>query len=69
MITGTNSDYHDKAELIGPSRHFTYVFNTFVMMTVFNFINARKIKDELRFYEGILKNYLFILIVIFIFFA
>ncbi len=25
------------------SRHFTFVFNTFVMMQVFNFMNARKI--------------------------
>lgn len=25
------------------SRHMTFVFNTFVMLQVFNFINARKI--------------------------
>jgi Ca2+ transporting ATPase len=28
------------------SRHFTFVFNTFVMMTLFNFINSRKLHDE-----------------------
>lgn len=28
---------------IGPSRHFTMVFNTFLWMTIFNFINARKL--------------------------
>jgi hypothetical protein len=28
------------------SRHFTFIFNTFVMMQVFNFINARKIHEE-----------------------
>ena len=28
------------------SRHFTFIFNTFVMLQLFNFINARKIHDE-----------------------
>ena len=28
------------------SRHFTFIFNTFVMMQVFNFINSRKLHDE-----------------------
>jgi len=69
MITGTDSDFLEKKELVGPSRHFTYVFNSFVMMTVFNFLNARKIKDELKFYQGLLSNYLFLIIVFFIFFA
>ena len=27
------------------SRHFTFIFNTFVMMQIFNFINSRKIHD------------------------
>ena len=27
-----------------PSRHFTYIFNVFVMMQLFNFLNARKIQ-------------------------
>lgn len=27
------------------SRHFTFIFNTFVMMQVFNFLNCRKIHD------------------------
>lgn len=27
------------------SRHSTFIFNTFVMLQVFNFINARKIHD------------------------
>ena len=29
-----------------PSQHFTILFNTFVMMTLFNEINARKIHGE-----------------------
>ncbi len=28
------------------SRHYTFIFNTFVMLQLFNFINARKIHDE-----------------------
>lgn len=28
------------------SRHFTFVFNCFVMMQVFNFLNCRKIHEE-----------------------
>jgi Ca2+ transporting ATPase len=31
-----------------PSRHFTVVFNTFVMMQIFNFFNCRKLYDEVR---------------------
>jgi hypothetical protein len=36
-----------------PSRHFTVVFNTFVMMTLFNEINCRKISDEWNCLSGI----------------
>lgn len=30
------------------SRHFTFIFNTFVMMQIFNFLNARKLYDEVK---------------------
>ena len=30
------------------SRHFTFIFNAFVMMQLFNFINARKLHDEVN---------------------
>ena len=59
----------------------TYVFNVFVMMQVFNFLNARKIGDELNifagnfiyltqnnYFLGILENSLFLVIVFMIFF-
>lgn len=49
------------------SRHLTYCFNIFVMMQVFNFINARKINDELNTFSNISKSPLFIIIVIIIF--
>lgn len=51
---------------IGPSRHFTFLFNTFLWMTIFNFINARKLKDEMNVFKGITKNMLFIVIVVII---
>ncbi|XP_069941031.1 plasma membrane calcium-transporting ATPase 2 isoform X2 [Cherax quadricarinatus] len=42
-----------------PSQHFTLIFNTFVMMTVFNEINARKIHGEHNVFQGITSNPLF----------
>lgn len=39
-------DYEDIMNDLGIySRHMTFVFNTFVMLQVFNFINSRKIHD------------------------
>lgn len=40
------------AKIWGPSRHFTIIFNTFVWMNIFNFLNARRIRDELNIFEG-----------------
>jgi P-type Ca2+ transporter type 2B len=43
--------------------HFTMVFNTFVMMQVFNEINARKIGAyEYNVFEGFFNNWLFLMI-------
>uniref|UniRef100_A0A914C5X9 Calcium-transporting ATPase n=1 Tax=Acrobeloides nanus TaxID=290746 RepID=A0A914C5X9_9BILA len=39
-----------------PSEHFTIVFNTFVMMTLFNEINARKIHGERNVFQGLFSN-------------
>ncbi|XP_067293234.1 plasma membrane calcium-transporting ATPase 4 [Pseudorasbora parva] len=46
-----------------PSEHYTIVFNTFVMMQLFNEINARKIHGERNVFEGIFKNLIFCTIV------
>ena len=43
-----------------PTQHFTIVFNTFVMMTLCNEINARKIHDERNVFHNIHKSPLFI---------
>ncbi|XP_071398889.1 plasma membrane calcium-transporting ATPase 1 isoform X1 [Centroberyx affinis] len=46
-----------------PSEHYTIVFNTFVMMQLFNEINARKIHGERNVFEGIFNNAIFCTIV------
>ncbi|XP_052573991.1 LOW QUALITY PROTEIN: plasma membrane calcium-transporting ATPase 1-like [Peromyscus californicus insignis] len=47
-----------------PSEHYTIVFNTFVLMQLFNEINARKIHDERNVFEGIFSNAIFCTIVL-----
>jgi len=44
--------------------HYTYVFQVFVFMQLFNQINARKIDEEVNVFSGIFKNFLFILVVV-----
>jgi Ca2+ transporting ATPase len=53
--SGRNADLHAP-----PSQHFTFVFNAFVMMTLFNEINARKIHGQRNVFEGLFSNYIFI---------
>uniref|UniRef100_A0A914I1I5 Calcium-transporting ATPase n=1 Tax=Globodera rostochiensis TaxID=31243 RepID=A0A914I1I5_GLORO len=48
-----------------PSEHFTIVFNTFVMMTLFNEINARKIHGEKNVFRGLFTNPIFCVIWVF----
>jgi len=57
---GIEEDYLRFYDILGPSRHYTFIFNTFVFMQIFNFINCRKIHDEKKFYQGMLKNKFFI---------
>ena len=39
-----------------PSVHFTMIFNSFVMMTLFNEINARKIHGQQNVFSGLFTN-------------
>jgi Ca2+-transporting ATPase len=48
------------------SRHFAFIFNTFVLMQVVNFFNCRKIHDEFNILKGIFSNYIYLLILAFI---
>jgi Ca2+ transporting ATPase len=55
------SDYYAKYHV--NSRHFTFIFTTFVLMQFFNFFNCRKIYDEFDIFSNITKNWLYIIIV------
>uniref|UniRef100_UPI003AAA5860 plasma membrane calcium-transporting ATPase 3a isoform X2 n=1 Tax=Centroberyx gerrardi TaxID=166262 RepID=UPI003AAA5860 len=46
-----------------PSEHYTIIFNTFVLMQLFNEINARKIHGERNVFDGIFSNPIFCSIV------
>ncbi|KAK6620004.1 Plasma membrane calcium-transporting ATPase 3 [Polyplax serrata] len=43
----------------GPTQHFTIIFNSFVLMTLFNEINARKIHGQRNVFSGIFTNPIF----------
>uniref|UniRef100_A0A8C4TCB0 Calcium-transporting ATPase n=1 Tax=Erpetoichthys calabaricus TaxID=27687 RepID=A0A8C4TCB0_ERPCA len=51
---GRNAPLHSP-----PSEHYTIIFNTFVMMQLFNEINARKIHGERNVFDGIFRNPIF----------
>lgn len=55
------------ADTIGASRHMSNVFNVFVVMQIFNMINARKIHDEWNVFEGIFENPTYVIIFLLIF--
>uniref|UniRef100_A0A8C6Q7V6 Calcium-transporting ATPase n=1 Tax=Nothobranchius furzeri TaxID=105023 RepID=A0A8C6Q7V6_NOTFU len=57
--SGRNAPLHSP-----PSEHYTIVFNVFVMMQLFNEINARKIHGERNVFEGIYKNPIFCSVVL-----
>ncbi|XP_061576809.1 plasma membrane calcium-transporting ATPase 1-like [Cololabis saira] len=42
-----------------PSEHYTIVFNTFVLMQIFNELNARKIHGERNVFQGVFNNPIF----------
>ncbi|XP_023275741.1 plasma membrane calcium-transporting ATPase 1-like [Seriola lalandi dorsalis] len=47
-----------------PTEHYTIVFNTFVLMQIFNELNARKIHGERNVFAGMFKNPIFCSIVL-----
>jgi len=66
FVRNGEADYIDNEPLMGPSAHFTYVFNIFVWMQIFNFLNARKINDEINVFEGLGRSNLFCVIMVII---
>uniref|UniRef100_A0A4W4GRW6 Calcium-transporting ATPase n=1 Tax=Electrophorus electricus TaxID=8005 RepID=A0A4W4GRW6_ELEEL len=57
--SGRNSPLHAP-----PSEHYTIIFNVFVMMQLFNEINARKIHGERNVFEGVYRNPIFCSVVL-----
>ncbi|XP_055974876.1 plasma membrane calcium-transporting ATPase 4 isoform X1 [Sorex fumeus] len=47
-----------------PSQHYTIIFNTFVLMQLFNEINSRKIHGERNVFGGIFRNFIFCSVVL-----
>uniref|UniRef100_A0A2K5QSH3 Calcium-transporting ATPase n=1 Tax=Cebus imitator TaxID=2715852 RepID=A0A2K5QSH3_CEBIM len=47
-----------------PTQHYTIVFNTFVLMQLFNEINSRKIHGEKNVFSGIYRNVIFCSVVL-----
>ena len=45
-----------------PTVHFTIIFNVFVLMTLFNEINSRKIHGERNVFKGLFSNPIFCVI-------
>lgn len=65
IISGRVLDGYDEDEE-GPSRMFTFIFNVFVVMTIFDFVSARKLHGELNIFAGISKSKYFIIIMLII---
>ena len=61
-------DVPDGRGVKAPSVHLTIIFNTFVCCTIFNEINARKLRGESNVFEGITKNNIYCAIVLITFF-
>jgi len=63
-----NYQYEPILKVYGPSRHMTVIFNLFVFLQIYNFVNARKIEDEINVLEDISRSTWFIMIMILIIF-
>ncbi|GAB1599825.1 plasma membrane calcium-transporting ATPase 2 isoform X8 [Argonauta hians] len=60
-IMDIDSGRIDEAEKHAPpSQHFTIIFNTFVMMTLFNEVNSRKIHGQRNILSGLRRNPVFV---------
>ncbi|XP_037353158.1 plasma membrane calcium-transporting ATPase 4 isoform X3 [Talpa occidentalis] len=57
--SGRNAPLHSP-----PSQHYTIIFNTFVLMQLFNEINSRKIHGERNVFSGIFRNAIFCAVVL-----
>ena len=68
IIQGRRIDGYDKSKLDNEfSIHFTYIFNIFVMLQFFNFVNCRMLLDEINVFKEITKSTLLLIIMLIIF--
>merc|ERR1719326_175391 len=59
MVQGS---LYSRANNNDPSEHYTFIFNVFVFMQLFNEINCRKLFGEINVFEGFFANPLFLVI-------
>jgi len=68
IVNGREVDGYDRADWDDAySVHFTYLFNTFVFMQIFNFINCRILDDSFNVFRNIWKSKYFVAIICIIF--
>lgn len=71
--TGRNADYSGETkdpdlytthvrDVLGPSRHYSVLFTTFVFMQIVNEWNCRKLYDEVNVFAGIQYNMISIIV-------
>ena len=66
IIQGNLHEAYDKyTSLYGSTTHMTFIFNTFVMYSLFNQVNCRMIDDSLNTFKRISKGLMFILVTLF----
>lgn len=65
---GMRYEYEPILKVYGPSRHMTVIFNLFVFLQIYNFVNSRKIEDEINIFEDIQRSNWFLMIVALIIF-
>jgi len=65
-IESGRGKFHGENEVF--TQHYTMIFNSFVLMQLFNEFNARKLYGERNVFEGIFKNPIFVTIVVVTFF-
>ena len=61
-IDGFDKDDHDNQYSV----HYTYIFNVFVMMQLFNFVNCRILDDSFNIFRNICASSYFLVILVII---
>jgi len=62
FLPGNVESYKDITIHSPPTKLFTMIFNTFLIMTLFNEINCRKVHGEINVFKGIFSNPIFYII-------